>query len=55
MPWENHETANTVDWVPKGYAVVKIDERGSNNTPGDFNQFSCSLKLGPIIFNCYRI
>jgi predicted acyl esterase len=34
LPWENHETANTVDWVPRGYAVIRVDARGICKTPG---------------------
>jgi uncharacterized protein len=40
FPWENHETVNTMDWVPKGYVAVKIDERGICNTPGTFEALS---------------
>jgi predicted acyl esterase len=38
--WENHETANSVDWVPKGYVVIRIDGRGVCNTPGLEEMFS---------------
>jgi predicted acyl esterase len=37
---ENFELANTMDWVPRGYVVIRVDGRGSNNTPGLFQQFS---------------
>jgi len=37
---ENHGAANTVDWVPEGYVLVKIDERGVGESPGMFEQFS---------------
>jgi predicted acyl esterase len=40
LPWENGEAVNTVDWVPRGYAVARVDERGSGNSPGFFEQFS---------------
>jgi len=40
LPWEHHETVNTVDWVPEGYVVVRVDERGVGKTPGMFEQFS---------------
>lgn len=33
-PYENHETVNTVDWVPNGYVVVRIDGPGTCNSPG---------------------
>jgi predicted acyl esterase len=35
VPFENHETPNTVDWVPKGYVVVRIDGAGYCNSPYD--------------------
>ena len=31
---ENHETVNTVDWVPNGYVVIRPDPRGVGRTPG---------------------
>ena len=37
---EHFETINTVDFVPNGYVVIRIDERGICNTPGQFEQFS---------------
>lgn len=37
---ENHGTPTTTYWVPQGYALVKIDERGAGETPGKFEQFS---------------
>ncbi len=37
---EHFETINTVDFVPQGYVVVRVDERGICNTPGRFEQFS---------------
>ena len=40
IPVENHETLNTVDWVPDGYVIVRVDSRGSGKTPGKFKQFS---------------
>ncbi|OGO23055.1 MAG: hypothetical protein A2144_11945 [Chloroflexi bacterium RBG_16_50_9] len=40
LPSENFELVNTVDWVPKGYAVVRVDGRGVCKTPGTFEQFS---------------
>lgn len=39
-PYENHETADSAYWVPNGYAVVKIDERGVCNTPGVMHPYS---------------
>lgn len=32
--YENHESVNTVDWVPHGYAVVRIESPGAGKTPG---------------------
>lgn len=31
---ENHETVNTSEWVPDGYAVVRLDPRGVGRSPG---------------------
>ena len=39
-PYENHESVNTVDWVPKGYVVVRVDGRGTCNTPGVVHPYS---------------
>ena len=39
-PYENHETADASYWVPNGYAVVKIDERGVCNTPGVMHPYN---------------
>lgn len=38
--YENHESANTVDWVPYGYAVMRVDGRGSCNNAGEQYPFS---------------
>ena len=32
--YENHETVNTADWVPQGYAVVRVDGPGTGRSPG---------------------
>ncbi len=37
---ENFELANPTDWVPNGYVVIRVDGRGTGNTPGMFEQFS---------------
>jgi uncharacterized protein len=37
---EHFETLNTVDFVPQGYIMARVDERGICNTPGKFEQFS---------------
>lgn len=39
-PYENHETADAAYWVPKGYAVVRVDVRGVCNTPGVLHPYS---------------
>ena len=31
---ENHETVNTSEWVPDGYAVIRVDARGVCKSPG---------------------
>jgi len=38
-PYENHEAADAWYWVPKGYAVVRADNRGLCNTPGVLNPY----------------
>ena len=38
--FEVHETADAAYWVPKGYAVVRVDERGLCNVPGVMNPYS---------------
>lgn len=40
FPYENHESPATVDWVPAGYVVVRVDSRGFCNTPGTQDIFS---------------
>ncbi|GAB3109554.1 CocE/NonD family hydrolase [Aestuariicella hydrocarbonica] len=32
--FENHETVNTVDWVPHDYIVMRVDGPGSGKNPG---------------------
>ncbi len=32
--FENHETVNTVDWVPHDYVVVRVDGPGTGKNPG---------------------
>ena len=39
-PWETSEMANSVDWVPRGYVLMRVDARGVGKTPGKFEQFS---------------
>ncbi|WP_375400863.1 CocE/NonD family hydrolase [uncultured Amnibacterium sp.] len=34
LQFENHESVSTSVWVPKGYAVVRVDMPGSGNSPG---------------------
>lgn len=37
---ENLTSVDAFAWVPRGYAVVRIDERGTGGTPGPFRLFS---------------
>ena len=39
-PYMNWEVANPVWWVPKGYALVRIDTRGSGKSPGQTDLLS---------------
>ena len=32
--FENHESVNTAAWVPRGYAVVRVDGPGAGRSPG---------------------
>jgi predicted acyl esterase len=40
MPWEKGEGVNTTDWVPRGYAIVRIDSRGVCKSEGYQEMFS---------------
>ncbi|ETI21747.1 hypothetical protein G647_05816 [Cladophialophora carrionii CBS 160.54] len=37
---ENAASGNASTWVPLGYAMVRVDERGVGHTPGTLNPFS---------------
>jgi uncharacterized protein len=39
-PYMNWETVNPEWWVPKGYAAVRVDGRGSGNSPGQCEPWS---------------
>lgn len=32
--FENHESINTVAWIPRGYALVRVDSPGAGRSPG---------------------
>lgn len=32
--YENHESVNTAAWVPRGYALVRVDSPGAGKSPG---------------------
>jgi len=32
--YENHESTNTATWVPRGYALVRVDGPGAGKSPG---------------------
>lgn len=32
--YENHESINTADWIPRGYALVRVDGPGAGKSPG---------------------
>lgn len=38
--YENHETVNTAQWVPHGYATMRVDGRGTCKSPGTINVLS---------------
>ncbi|MEU3986729.1 CocE/NonD family hydrolase [Streptomyces sp. NPDC026672] len=37
---ENYGSANAIDWVPRGYVLVRADSRGVGRSPGDIAPFS---------------
>jgi predicted acyl esterase len=37
--WEGFEMPNSVDWVPRGYTLVRIDGRGVGKSPGTSAMF----------------
>lgn len=39
-PYMNWETVNPLWWVPRGYAAVRVDTRGSGKSPGRTDPFS---------------
>ncbi len=39
-PYMNWETANPLWWVPKSYACLRVDGRGSGKSPGQFEPWS---------------
>lgn len=43
-PLLSWETPNPEFWVPQGYAILRIDERGIGNSPGKLDILSESLK-----------
>jgi uncharacterized protein len=32
--YENHESVNTAAWIPRGYALVRVDSPGAGKSPG---------------------
>jgi predicted acyl esterase len=38
--WMNWETINPKWWVPRGYAAVRVDARGSGKSPGQYEPWS---------------
>ena len=38
--WQNWETVNPEWWVPRGYAAVRVDGRGSGTSPGQCEPWS---------------
>jgi len=41
-PYMNWETVNPLWWVPRGYAAVRVDGRGSGKSPGRTDPWSPS-------------
>ena len=44
-PHMNWETVNPLWWVPRGYAAVRVDGRGSGKSPGQTDPFSLQEAL----------
>ena len=44
-PYMNWETVNPLWWVPRGYAAVRVDGRGSGKSPGQTDPFSLQEAL----------
>ena len=44
-PHMNWETVNPLWWVPRGYAAVRVDGRGSGKSPGQTDPFSIQEAL----------
>jgi len=44
-PYMNWETVNPMWWVPRGYAAVRVDTRGSGKSPGETDPFSLQEAL----------
>ncbi len=40
--FENHETVNTVDWVPHDYVVIRVDGPGTGGSPGKLTPWGFS-------------
>ena len=40
LQYENHESVDAAEWVPHGYACVRVDARGVCNSPGTQAPFS---------------
>jgi uncharacterized protein len=38
--WMNWETINPQWWVPRGYAAVRVDSRGTGKSPGQYDPWS---------------
>ena len=38
-PYMNWETVNPLWWVPRGYAAVRVDTRGTGKSPGRTDPF----------------
>lgn len=44
LQYENHETVDTSVWVPKGYAVLRVDEAGIGHNPGVFRPWNHTMQ-----------
>ena len=44
-PWMNWETVNPEWWVPRGYAAIRVDGRGSGKSPGQCEPWSLAESI----------
>ena len=51
--WMNWETVNPKWWVPRGYAAVRVDGRGTGKSPGQYDPWSLAEAVD--LLRCHRM